>query len=56
MHSKDRGPRIRTPQGKLLLFMLYFVGLMSVWIQGGIETLSPLTSVVDAVGPTGSAP
>jgi hypothetical protein len=29
---------------------------MSVLTQGGIETLSSSTSLVDAAGPTGSAP
>jgi hypothetical protein len=27
MRSKDRGPGIRTPQGQLLLSMLYFAGI-----------------------------
>jgi hypothetical protein len=27
MCSEDRGPRIGTPQGQLLLYMLYFAGI-----------------------------
>jgi hypothetical protein len=53
MRSRDRQPRVRAPQGELLLSMLCFVGCLDT---GWDLDPSSSNSVVDAARPTGSPP